>query len=296
MPDVNRIVLQIKIDHLDESDRLEGHGRDSFWEPLIRERLEQINRTVPRPKPPTIAKIEAQLHQVFGNILKRELTNYFSVVAYGENRFGPDLAQASVAIPDEYALLLPKVGFQLTQISYSSLDLSIEIAGAKSLAKLFDSNFELFWIFLQGHLPIVFQRSLYEIGLPGQPMQITIINSPALAQVFASESIAQRAMNPAGLEPVAPPAAKSPDRLQSIWLISNLSLVVPVLLAIAVAYVALRSMQDERTEWQARMKVLDAREQAALKESRERITKLEEAQVQLITVLRMSRVAPDKSP
>ncbi|TCV83177.1 hypothetical protein EDE11_110136 [Methylomonas methanica] len=104
---------------------------------------------------------------------------------------------------------------------------------------------------LRGYLPAAFDASLIALELFVDDFSFHVLPSQTLMSTFA-EPIGTTATLSGPPEPdtarVNPDRA---DRMKSVWLLTNYTLAVPVLLALAVVYVAAKGLAEERNELQA---------------------------------------------
>ena len=141
----------------------------------------------------------------------------------------------------------PLFAFQVTGVSYGSLSLGLDVAGAKGLVEFFNNNFALFQTVLSQYAPLAFavaatgHDTAYIDGLtctvdaPKQVVDAFDQSTPTPAAPGAN----QRGPSPA------------PFNVQAInwaWVVSNTSLILPVALALAVVYMAFESLSSERAE------------------------------------------------
>lgn len=286
MPETSRARVEIKVEHVRPS---EGTGtRDAFWSPIIQQSAGVTFGT--EDLWPKVEAVEAALKNRLGTALREELREYFA--QSGAFRRGPEGHFATM--PERFALLLPLVGFEVRYLNYGSLDLTLEIAGAKNLASLFEGNLDLFLIFLHGYLPAAFQTAT---NLDPSGLTFNAFPSADLASVFASANAPvspepappmqpAHTPQPASPAPTPSPVPPATDRLKSAWLIANYSLVVPVLLSLLVLYVWAKGLSEERAELQALHKELLLREQALVKISVDRSLELDKQQSALVGALK----------
>ncbi len=79
--------------------------------------------------------------------------------------------------------------------------------------------------------------------------------------------------------------------MRSVWLLTNGTLIVPVLLSLAVLYVALKNVDQERAELLEIRKDLLSREQALERKTSEHMMELGKSQLELLKLLK----APENS-
>jgi hypothetical protein len=117
----------------------------------------------------------------------------------------------------------------IKKISYSSISFDLLIEPLDKLAKLFDNNFDLLEIFLEQYTPLAFNRSTYTQLIIDD---ISIKYTPKLKEEFnGSKSIKNQANNIAKNI-----ANKGKSKSEWVWILSNTSFVLPVILSLLVLY------------------------------------------------------------
>lgn len=277
-----RVHLNVRVTRVGERFS-EREARSAFWEPLIDRILErqgEAPRTAPRP---LIENLERRLKVILGRNLRAELIGYFTAQPFGHGRGGREPILVASGLPTKYHTLLPLVGLEFTNIGYGSLDLTLDITGIKNLVDLFDGNFDLFMMFMQTYLPTAFGASLSELNIPDEDFQFDICPTSSLLSAFAA---------PAGGRP-APTNTDRSYRMQAMWLLTNFSLVVPVLVALFIMYVAATQIARERDNVDALRRDLSSREEAFVKVVTDRSIELEKSQSELVKTLKAP--SPQKS-
>jgi hypothetical protein len=293
---LDTVGLEVKVAH-GHSEALSTNRSKSeeFWNPLIKRRELQLMKENSTLEIPQIPILESKLAIALPHYLRQELAKYFLL----ESLQSPaPLDRVRVIIPSIEARavsLLPFIGIRVASIQYNSLGLTIEFSGAHHLLELFDSNFDLFMMFAQTYLPMAFTGAMSEIGLPGSDFSFLIAPTTRLATTFASSAITpQLAAQAPAPTPTSPVTSVALDRAKAIWQIANFTLVVPVLLALLVLYLAGKTLSAEKSDLKEWRKELIALEQANAKTAQERLTELEKVQIELITLLTNSSPATGK--
>lgn len=280
MAEESRVQLKVRITSAGHHENLpEAEGSLAFWMPLIERESARYSQGS-APHPPSIASLERRLKLRFVRNVKAELVGYFS--AYPSNYSRESIVAGS--LPTKYATLLPLIGLELTNISYGSLDLTLEIIGLNHLVDLFDSNFDLFSMFMQVYLPTAFCKSFHNLSLDEEDFQFDVLPTPRLISAFSASSEILPPVVSSGPTEVTGNSDQS-ARVKTMWLLTNYTLVVPVLLSLGVIYVAARQVAEERSELHALRKDLSSREQAFVETAVERLVEIEKLQSELIEKL-----------
>lgn len=283
MAEQNVARMRVRVTHPGYRGGERHDARDAFWYPLIRE-IEPIR---PDRDIPPVDLIEARLRQNLGRHLHNALIAYFSgadmrrLAEHASVQAAHEERPARTGLLPQHAALLPLVSFQLRQIEYGSLDLALEIAGIQQLAKLFDGNFDVFMMFMEGYLPVAFEETLAPFHIDTEFLLFEAVPSQAVFADFASAS-----------RPSV--AARMRDKAESMRLLVNGTLVIPVLLALAVLYVAAKNVAQERGELAALRKELSVRELTLAKSAIERAAQLERAQLEMIRLLTQDEPVPEE--
>lgn len=138
-------------------------------------------------------------------------------------------------------ILAAKVDFGIENIAYSSLGFDLNVEPFDKVAQLFDNNYELFRIFLDQYIPESFLSSLsiYDDSIP-------ISVSIEYPQNFRSEFENRANINETTT--LNNPNKNQPqskwDKAKWTWILTNTSLVVPVILALVVFYVAFNKFES----------------------------------------------------
>ncbi len=140
---------------------------------------------------------------------------------------------------------VPSFCFQVTGLKYGSLALGIDVIGVKGLVEFFDNNFDLFKTVLNQYAPLAFAvsataySSAYIDGLTS-----TVEASKQLSDAFNKDQTPTKPVDKAteGL------LAGKAQAVNWAWVVSNTSLILPVVLALAIIYIAFQSLSSERDE------------------------------------------------
>jgi hypothetical protein len=242
----------------------------------------------PIPAPPQTAPpqtdVEAYERRVeasFGRELKQQLRRYLT-----EN----------FATEREVTRTLRRVYFRTRIRGYSSLQLAVAVKGMKSLAKAFDDDFDLLKMFLQTYTPIAFSDS---VGVSG--MRNEVEAEAQIPKTFQEEfqgedkTPSKSSRISSGIGALV---GMSSDRATWLWVISNLSLVVPVLLSLAVLYVAFDGLNQERETLRKAATDLSSKSDEVIKEQRARSASFDKLEQALITktLENLNEKAVNKSP
>lgn len=282
--------FSIHIRHVDrEYNAASSEERMIFWSPLIEKELADWAPEA-RPARPSVDLIESLLLQSFGRCIKEALVSYFSLASRQDMRFpGGVLVAPEYPIAPKFADLLPLVGFEVRTIEYGSLDLSIEIAGVQYLAKLFTGNLDVFMMFLKGYLPEAFTEALRPLNLNAHGLSFDPQPSTGLLTAFATSTAPTG--TPTEFPTVSKLTSEFSDKSRFFWLIANGSLVVPVVLSLAVLYVAIKDRSEERLELRTALKDVTAREAIILQHDSNRVKELEKTQMELMELSKLRAYA-----
>lgn len=208
-----------------------------------------------------IEECEGRFESSFGLHLKTMFSKHFYESWYGNNH---RIEYIEGVEKDSYPAgkLLSQVGFKARIKGYSSLDFSLEIAGAENLAKLLGGNFDLFMILLEAYLPSAFDSiQNYEYD-----------KNPLLFETTATEDLIELFANEAGVQKTKTSVSR---KANWVWIVNNFSLLFPVLLALLVCYAALKYTYSIDESLQASLKEVRKSEQLLLERSMRRVSELE---------------------
>ncbi|HXS95948.1 MAG TPA: hypothetical protein VN736_15185 [Candidatus Limnocylindrales bacterium] len=191
-----------------------------------------------------IRALEQRVEQRFGRYLRDVLITAFrSGTEYQYRRRPPFPVEFYVERGG--ATTAPAFAFQVAGFRYGSLTLDIDVAGLKGLSEFFDKNVELFQVVLCQYAPTALAMAVSGNGGGGiDGLGCKLKFPPELATAFND---ATAAGNPSHTLTAAP--ASTPKKLESLnwaWIVSNTSLVLPVLLALLVIYFAFVGLDRER--------------------------------------------------
>jgi hypothetical protein len=174
-----------------------------------------------------VQELEQRVVQRFGRSLREVLlTDFFGVESREE-------------------IAVPVFAFQVIGFRYGSLSLDIDVVGLKGLAEFFDKNIDLFRIVLSQYAPSALTMALgaYEGGWI-EGLECAVQPTAEIDRAFDVP-----AQQEAGISKAIQQPANSSRSLQSLnwaWIVSNTSLVLPVILSLIVMYLAFVSLEHER--------------------------------------------------
>jgi hypothetical protein len=179
-------------------------------------------------------------------------------------RLGSKKPETPYASNLEKAAIASKIVVKTEIGYYSSLGLLMWLEPIKEVARLFEGNFDYFQVFLGAYIPIAFAQAVGdEAFADGMQYQVEV---PASLRNQFSEMHA----GGSGAEGAAHGPSTQMGKANWAWIISNTSLVVPVLLAAAILYVAFTKLNEwAGSERKAFERVIEFQAQA-ISEDRER--------------------------
>jgi hypothetical protein len=182
--------------------------------------------------------------------LSGEIDNAFvrRAEAYLHTHFGTNLKSVLVNGLVESRMVLSTTEkrsfeFRISSLSYETLDLSVLIAGLPMLVDFFDNNFDLFKMALDNYVPIAFDKTIRTGKLRLENVDFEITFSDNITKVFSEKSSAQHETS---VTKTQGGSLQRSERFQWLWLASNTSLIIPVILIIVVFYSAIRDMRATR--------------------------------------------------
>ncbi|HXS93644.1 MAG TPA: hypothetical protein VN736_03505 [Candidatus Limnocylindrales bacterium] len=190
-----------------------------------------------------IRAVEQRVVQRFGRHLRDLLLTDF--------RTGGDSRYRRRNFPVEFyverqPISAPSFAFQVAGFRYGSMTLDVDVAGLKGMAEFFDKNIELLQVVLCQYAPAALAMAAGGNGNGGDTwidgLDCKIQTGPQFAATFNSDTNATT-------QPMAIPGSPASKTLQSInwaWIVSNTSLVLPVLLSLVVFYFAFVGLDHER--------------------------------------------------
>jgi hypothetical protein len=144
-------------------------------------------------------------------------------------------------VPDRKATDAERILITVAYIRQGSLDIGLNIEPVELLGKLFEHNFNYFEIFLRTYIPIAFLESI------PYPSSWSDIVDQLEMDVVPSLSFRQRfQMTSNELGTPIKHRGITIDKAKWLWIASNTSLVIPVLLTIGIFYTAYKD--NERRE------------------------------------------------
>jgi hypothetical protein len=253
--------------------------RDAFWQPLKgRLRLQELSTDALEGhtlRELNISMMEALTNHWLppevqhdkkssndkesGSNPQRESRSLFDRLRLGskkpETPYTSNLEKAAIA---SKIVVKTEIGY------YSSLGLLMWLEPIKEVVRLFEGNFDYFQIFLGAYIPIAFAQAVGDEAF-ADGMQYQVEVPPSLRNQFSEVHTGGL-----GTQGAAPGASTQIGKANWAWIISNTSLVVPVLLAAAILYVAFTKLNEwAGSERKAFERVIEFQAQA-ISEDRER--------------------------
>lgn len=236
-------------------------ARRRFWNPL-REQVEKTSFHDPTEFnfEQAIKIWEDRFIGDFGQNLKLQLRHHLGLgVEYDHIR--PDLETT-----------LQAVFFETHILKYNSLEASIVITGLSKLAELFDANADVFLRFLMMYVPVVFRTTFSDLSLRGY-YNFDISIPEGTKNRFARRSdVTEDKQKRTLLERLR----SSIDQATGIWLVVNISLVVPVLLALVILFITFQGLIEERILLDERLDLLTTQQMRIIDDYRELTDQLAE--------------------
>jgi hypothetical protein len=127
----------------------------------------------------------------------------------------------------------PAFAFKVVAFRYGSLKLDVDVAGVKGLLDFFNNNIDLLCVVLAQYAPVALARALTGYQTI-EGLDCSVEPSAELERAFTQSS-----------------ERLKPSKLATInwaWLASNTSLLLPVVLALWVLYIAFQSVMSERED------------------------------------------------
>lgn len=255
MADRTIATLRVRVVARDENLFIDEEPRARFWRAVT-----HATKTSADTAP---LLFERRLEENFGDQLKRRVVNYFHTSWRGDDH-RQDFPGRVVTLEkaDQQGLALSHVFFEAHVRGYGSLDLAVEIAGARDLAALLDNNLDLFMMLMRAYIPYSFRQVTNVYGNE-DAATFDITASPELREAF--EGRPRRT-------PALPQAMGG--REFAIWALTNGTLLPAVLLALLVCYVTYKGVAEERALAAASQQRVLAHQEALLKQSNDRAQRL----------------------
>jgi hypothetical protein len=137
-------------------------------------------------------------------------------------------------------VLASQIEFGISNISYSSLGFDLFVEPLDKVVKLFDNNFEYFKVFLNQYIPNSFIHSIqlhnYDI-----PLDVSIIYPSELSDAFMSKKTSNNETIGSN-NSITQPKFNKGDKADYLWILTNFSLVVPVILALVILIVTVNKI------------------------------------------------------
>lgn len=264
MADRDSATFKLRFEHrqfAESSDRTRGEDpRSRFWQPFL-----SSERAVPVPL--SIDKLERSiLRGSFAAALATRISRAADVMSRQRDE--------SAGFRVSSLRRLSRADFSVTvvgKIRYGSAEISVFLTGAKRVAEAFNNDFELFRTLLEAYAPDAWNQAL-----PTDSVELTcdVMDADGLKALFQQQLTAAPATAPAGASPAEDEKAR---RLRWLWIVSNTSLILPCLLALAVLYAVSQHVSHFESNVADRMGRLEAREGELLKIYQARETELHKA-------------------
>ncbi len=258
----DRVTLEVRAVARDER-RFNNNSdaRTRFWRAIEEktspsEREERLKQNF---GPALARKVASHLHQMWGTHIDQMPPERFRIVG----PFGRAMERRMDA--------LSGVFFTFRLRGYSSLDFSVEIIGLRSLAQLIDNNFDVFMAMMSAYIPASFREAISFYG-DADAISFELMPDEELRSAF--EHAPARASSRGG-------SASSP-RDAALWLLTNTTLLLPVLLALAICYVTYKGLAEERAAMTAHVDRLLTHQEAFIKQNNERLQAMRKIEEQLI--------------
>lgn len=236
--------------------RSHPQGRSDFWDALL-------SRPAAGAAVAYDDRFERDLREKFGPKLVNEARLFRESRLKDYPRHGP--------------AGLPGFSFRVHNIRYGSLFFDVPVIGAGALAKYFFSDPDLVLAFLNTCVPQAFCSSVGMTQRGG--VEIEVFENDALINAIQPRvSIDTAAAGP-------PQKATWADVMRRA---SQIAWLLPIILALAVLYVAAGMLSAERDRIHAREAALDGRTQQLQKSYDERIAKIEALTLDLVKQLRLA--------
>jgi hypothetical protein len=151
-----------------------------------------------------------------------------------------------------------RFAFRVSELEYGSLELGISVSGIKALAEACGGDLGFFTSLVEQYTPDAFTESVFRSGWPDSLKAATLATmtpGPTLTRAFTASA-----------PPELAPGDPAEQRFARAWRAANTSLLVPVILALLVCFVAANWLADERAAQAKReaefMKLVTTREAA----------------------------------
>ena len=250
MAERNSSEFQVTVSYLESRESVspppyvenEQDARQLFWKSL--QRRYDTNR-----EPPSPWQHELHLARRFGIELKEHLVGY----VLGPNKIKSPLGPISLQGGENIRSQLAGIFFEAKVTGYHSLGFSVAIQGLEKLVRIFDSNFDLFFMFLNAYIPIAFQAVFDDYDIEDR-YGFKLEFPEAVQSEFQRTKPSRKSIGNIYK------TASGDFRAAWYWTVANFSLLLPVILALVVLYVAFTVLAEERSLVQSRYEQLTAQE------------------------------------
>jgi len=216
--------IGVTINFREELQSQEHFVHSAWWS-----RFERSNNINVQKKGPDY--YEWQLTNVFPKMLHQSFSEHFG------NWYTEPPVAGSSKTPIQFA-------FRVSGIRYGTLSFDLGIGGLTSIAKLLDHNFDLFKMLTETYVPQAFSYTFDLLSEPEKASSLVFSYTPSQSIAEAFTNLSPLTL-PSSLpiSPTSPPPQTSEheEKLKWFWLVSNFSLVVPVLLSLLVLWVFLNA-------------------------------------------------------
>ena len=233
------VVVRLKFEGVARRDRLADApgAREQFWWTAISPPADPIGRSFESEE---IDSFEAGVKAKFGAALFSRMRRHYEE--------GGDLRGTLIVVRD---------------LRYGSLDLDVLVEGIDKFAALFDDNFSAFQLALEHY-----GGAALDDSVPASlNVRCRVDNAYEVEQAFNAASGATRGAR-SGDKDADPKAADRERRARQfgwLWILSNTSLILPVLLALWVLHEVRADLAEERHVQQERGDEVSRREAALIK-------------------------------
>ncbi len=149
------------------------------------------------------------------------------------------------------------------ELRYGSLELGVLVEGVDKFAKCFDENFSAFRLVFEHYGAVALNQSISPVAR----VECSIDNADEVERAFRADADGVSAASSPGTAVDAKDADRERRARQFgwLWILSNTSLILPVLLALWVLHEVRADLAEERHVQQARGDEVFQREQALIK-------------------------------
>lgn len=206
-------------------------------------------------------EMERRLRREFGMVLRNLLlTEFLKGRAYGVRNGSPGESATAERESAAEAGAAPLFALDVaSDINYGSMSFDLCVAGLRGFLGFFDSNWQLFRIAFVQYCPIALAILASGYAGPADGMaidQLAVAVEPSQEMIDAFNRASAGAVDGSARQGLLD-GLRVRDAANWAWISSNTSLLVPVLMALVVLYVAHRGVERERRELQAGILALE---------------------------------------